>query len=147
MFRADALRVVQIGHGARDLQDAIVRAGRQSHLANREFERPFARLIERAQFPQLLDGDVGIVEPSRPLNRASLRHTNAHLVRPFAAIVAAQFLIGNRGHFDVQVDSVEKRATDLTQVSLDNSTSAAAFARGVAKKSTGAPVQTATDTT
>ena len=47
MFRADAVRAVEVRDCARNLEDAVVGAGAQAHAADGHFQRPLA-CFERA---------------------------------------------------------------------------------------------------
>jgi len=97
MFRADAFRVIQIGHRTRDLQDPVVRTSRQTHFADRQFERPLSRIVQRAQLARLLHGNIRVVKSGRLLNCPSLINAPGHFIRARPAVFAAEFLYGTAG--------------------------------------------------
>jgi len=49
MFRRHRLRGRQIRNRSRDLENPVMRTRRQSHLAHRHLERPFAGVVQRAE--------------------------------------------------------------------------------------------------
>jgi hypothetical protein len=66
--------VIEIGNGARDAQDAIVRAGREVHSANRHLESPLTAVIECAEGSKLCWRDLRIIEAALALRFAGLFH-------------------------------------------------------------------------
>ena len=116
-------------------------AGAQAHAADGHFERALASIVQRAKAAKLADGNMGIVKSAGALPGASREHTRGDFRRTRACVASAQFLKGNRGHFDVQIDAVEQRPADFREIPLDDAAGAAAFARGIAVETAGAPVQ------
>ncbi len=143
MFRSYALRSVEIRNRARDFQNAVVRAGTEAHLADGQLQGAFSGVVESAEATQRASGDVGIVIAALLLNRAGGLDASAHFGGCYAAVAAAEFFVGHGGHFDVQVDAVEKRPAHLAQVPLDDGAGTAAFPGGVGVESAGTPVQIA----
>src|ERR1022692_4477256 len=66
----DGLGFAQVGDGARQLEDAVVCAGRESHAAHGHFERALAGLVQRAQLADVARGHLGVVETAGPLDGA-----------------------------------------------------------------------------
>ena len=87
---------------------------------------------------------MGVVRASSQGRRPCLLDAPGDLGGGGSLAHAAQLLIGHRRNFDMQIDPVEQRTTDLAQVSLDDRTRAATLMRGVAEKSTRTPVQLTT---
>ena len=72
MLGRDCGRVIEIGNGAGDTQDAIVGAGRKVHPANRHFESSLAAIIECAEGTKLRGRDLRVVEAALTLRFAGL---------------------------------------------------------------------------
>lgn len=49
-----------------------------------------------------------------------------------AVALAAELLVRHGGNFDVQIDPIQQRSADFSEVALDDAGRAAAFARNVA---------------
>ncbi len=140
MLGGDALGGIEIGNGAGDLQNAVVRAGGKTHPAHGHFENSFAGFVESAQLAQLTHWDIGVVRPALLLHGAGADDPLPNLGGAGAVAVAAQLQIRQRGHFDVQIDTIEQRPADLAQIALDDATGTTAFSGGIAKISAGASV-------
>src|SRR5215471_1197729 len=136
-------RSAQIGDGARDFQNAIVRAGGKSHPADGHFERSLARVVERANFSNAGRWHPGIVEAAGLLDRARLQDAPSDIGGGFGIGIGPQLLERDRRHFDVDIDAVQQGTADLAEVLLDLPRRAAALARGVAVEAALAPVQIA----
>jgi len=141
MLRGHPLRVVKISDGAADFKNPVVRAGAKPHAANGHFERALAGIIERAQSPQGTRRDMRIVETAVLLERTGSLHPGAYLGGGGTLVLAAQFLVRNRRHLDMEIDTVEQRPADFAQVPLNDCASAAAFACRVRIKSAWTSVQ------
>jgi len=88
---------------------------------------------------------VSVVISAGALDGSGGLDARGNMRRADAFVLPAQFLIRNRGNFDVQIDSVEQRAADFPQVALNQAARASAFACRIAKKTTRTPVQFRTD--
>src|ERR1035437_7548001 len=82
-----------------------------------------------------------VVEATLVLDRPRLLDALAHLRRGDAAVYGPHFLVRHRGYFDLQVNPVEQRPTDLAQVPLNLRWCASAFTRGIAEEATPARVK------
>lgn len=140
MLCGDTFSVVQIGDRARHLEDPIVRPRAQPHASNRDLQRALAGLVERAECAQRRMRDLGIVESALLLNAARGLHPGAHFGAGSSAFFTAQFLVRDRGNFDVKIDAVEQRSADLAQITLDLRRRTPAFTRGVAVESAAAGI-------
>ncbi len=142
----DALLAVQVGDGAGDFEDAVVGAGAQAQPADGHFQRALAGLVEGAELAEKPGRDVGVVEAALVLEGVGTLDTPAHFGGGNAFARAAQLLVGDGRHFDVEVDAVEQGAAELAEIALDDGPGAAAFAGGVAIEAARAPVQVTTAT-
>jgi hypothetical protein len=95
VFGGNGFRGTEIGDGAGDLENPVVRAGAEAHASDRHFESAFAGFVEGAQFAQLARGDAGVVETAPLLDGARALHTVAHFRGANAGVFAAQFFIRN----------------------------------------------------
>jgi hypothetical protein len=91
-------------------------------------------------------GNLRIVEATPVLNAPGLLDAGTDLGRGHAVVLAAQFLVRHCGYFYMQIDAVQQGPADLTQVSLDDPSGAAAFSRRIGKMAARTPVQITTDT-
>src|ERR1035437_3796938 len=73
--------VIEVGHGARDFEDAVVGAGGEAHAADGHFEGALAGIVERADLADIAGRHAGVVEAARLLYGASLFHTGADFGR------------------------------------------------------------------
>jgi hypothetical protein len=87
---------------------------------------------------------MSVVKAPSLLQCASGLDAGTNLGRCHAVALAAQFLIRDRGNFDVQVDAVEQRTADFPEIALNNGSGAAAFPGRITEESTRASVQVAT---
>ena len=125
--------LVEVGDGAGDFEDAVVGAGGEAHAADGHFEGALAGVVEGADAADIAGGHAGVVEAARAAGASRACSTRARISGGgFGGGVAAQFLEGNGGDFDVDIDAVEQRAADLAEVVLDLAGRAAAFAGGIA---------------
>jgi hypothetical protein len=132
--------MIEIGDGAGDAQDAIVRTGRKVHAANCHFECALAAVIECAEASQLRGRDLRVVETALTLSFTGLFHSFAYVHRRMAVALAAELFIGYGRNLDVQVDAIEQRSADLGEIALDDARRAAAFARDITVKTARTPV-------
>src|SRR2546426_2669015 len=139
----DARRAVQIGYGARDFQDAVVRAGGKPQARNGVFEQFLAFRRNRAVFSNEFRRHlrVGVhfflLRVTLQLRLPRPYHALPHAVRVFRHMLASQFLVLHRGDFDVDVNTVQQRTGDFRDVALDQRRCAMAFARRVSEKTAG----------
>ena len=89
-------------------------------------------------------GHAGVVEAAGALEVGPVSTRARISARGLGCGVAAQFLEGNGGDFDVDIDAVEQGAADLAEIVLDLTGSAAAFAGGIAVEAAFTPVHVAT---
>ena len=125
----------QIGDGARDLENPVVRASRQALPQHRALQQVFAFRIECAKPSNLRRRHRRIrvnfiTAESFELYFARCYNALANRRRVFSRrnILAAQFFEINRRNVDVNVDSVEQRTGNLADVALNLRRRAAAFA-------------------
>ena len=134
MLGGDGGGMIEVGDGAGDLQDAVVRAGRKPHPPHRHFERALAGVVERADLADIADWHAGVVEAAGVLHGAGLFDTGADDGGGFGSGVAAEFLEGDGGDLDMDIDAVEQGTADLAQIVLDLARGTAALAGGIAEK-------------
>jgi len=114
--RFHILRAVQIGNGASDFQDAVMRARRKAHAGDRILQHLFAVFADRAEFADQLGRHlrVGKYFPlpgiASGLALAGAHHAFADRGGVFGRAAAAQLLVLHRGHLDVNIDAVDQRA-------------------------------------
>lgn len=119
VFRADPLRLIEVGDRAGDFQNAVVSARGQAEAADRHFESPLAGVVESAQRAQPANRDLRVVISAALLNGAGTFHPMPDFGRGFAFVFPAQLAIWNRGDLDMKVDSIEQRSTDSPQIPLN----------------------------
>jgi hypothetical protein len=90
---------------------------------------------------------MGVIKAPRLLDRAHPFDARPDFRRGNSVILASQFLIRHRRDLDVQIDTIEQRTADLSEVTLDDPAGAMALPRRIAEKSARAPVQSSTDRT
>ena len=81
VFGGDGGGVIEVGHGPRDLEDAVVGAGGEAHAADGHFEGAFAGIVKRADFADIARRHAGVVEAARLLYGAGQFHTGANFDR------------------------------------------------------------------
>src|SRR5581483_8357611 len=143
MARCDICRVIEIGNGARDFQDAVVCAGRKAEPRDRCLQQLLAICGNRAvladQFGRHLcvgiDAFFGC--ESFELTGARADHAIPNRSRIFGSSLSAQFLVLDRRDFDMNVNSIEQRAGNFRYVSLNLRGCAMAFAGWIAEEATG----------
>jgi len=108
-----------------------VSAGGEAHFADGHFKRTFAGCIERAIRADAPRGHVGVVVAACLLNAARGLHALANSLGSFCYGIASELFIRNGGNFDMDIDAVQQRSADLSQVALNDARCAAAFARGI----------------
>jgi hypothetical protein len=136
--------VIQIRHGARHFQDSIVGAGREAHAPHGHLQGSLACLVQVALFANHSRRHAGIGISARALNFTGRFHAAQHIRRGFRYVARAQFFPGNRRNLDLDIDAVEERARNFSEVALDDGRRAAAFAGRIAVVSAWAPVQVST---
>ncbi len=136
MFGADIRAAGEVGHGAAHLEDAVVGAGAEAEAVHGLFEEGLAGGIDAADLAQLLAAHLGVavdllpfvpVLLDLPRDDDALAHVGALLRRAFGA----QLGEWHGGHFDVDVDAVQQRATHLVEVFLHHTGRADAFLVGM----------------
>lgn len=147
MLGADTFTTVEIGDGTGHFEDPVVGASGKAHAAHGHLKGSLAGFVQRAEFAQMADGDVGVVKAPDELKGANPFHSRADLRRGSAVILPAQFLIRDRWNFDVQIDPIEQGAADFSEITLDDPARAAALPGRIAEKSARTPVQLTTDRT
>ena len=110
----DAGLAGEVGDGARDLQDAVVGAGGEAELVDGCVEELLRRVVEAAVLLHVLRSHVsveeeGLVGEPFELIMPRLFNALAHLQRRFAGGGAAQHVVAEGRHLDVDVDAVEQR--------------------------------------
>ena len=111
-----ALRTLQIGNRPRHLQNPVMRPRRQSLLLHRPLQQPFRVLPQLAIRPNLPRRHLRIrvnlfpvlFEPL-PLPLPRLQHPLANLPRALRRRPAAQLLILNSRHLNMNIDTVQQR--------------------------------------
>jgi hypothetical protein len=126
--------MIEVGDGAGDFEDAVVGAGGEAHAADGHFEGAFAGIIEGADAADIAGGHAGVVEAAGVLHGAGLFDTGADDGGGFGSGVAAEFLEGDGGDLDMDIDAVEQGTADLAQIVLDLARGTAALAGGIAEK-------------
>ena len=121
-----------------------MRAGGKSHASRGHFQSALAGVVEGAILAKQVRGNVRVVIAAGLLDDSRSHHPLADLGRGNAVVLAAQLLVGYPRNFDMDVDAVQQRSSNLTQVALNDARRTAALARSVAVESTRAPVQIAT---
>src|SRR5581483_9314087 len=137
----DAGGVVEIGDGAGDLQNAIVRAGAEAQFAHGQFQRALTGVVQRAEAANLARRKMRVVETPPALDVASRFDALAHLRGSGAVLAGAQLFVGDRWNLDVQIDAVEQRPAHAPEIAGNDSAGAAALVRGVAVEPARACVQ------
>jgi hypothetical protein len=89
---------------------------------------------------------MGVIVSPPLLNSVSRLHALPHFGRRHSIVFVPQLPKRNCRHFDVQIDPIEERPTELAQVTLDHGRRTPAFSRGVNEKTAHAPVQVSTAT-
>jgi hypothetical protein len=79
----------------------------RAHPAHRHLQRPFAGVVQGAQFPQLRRRNARIIESALVLNGSRRFHALAHFSRTSAVILPAKLLVGHGGNFNMQVYAIE----------------------------------------
>lgn len=139
MLFTDFIRIRQIRDGARDFQNAVIRAGGQVQAGDGLFEQVFAVRIRRAEPVDFLDAQL-IVGFSLPVDLLPVGFFDtppdgcAFLA---GCLLAHQFFLRHGGHFDLQVDAIEQRAGNPRAVAGDLIRRAMAFAGSVSQVTAG----------
>lgn len=124
MLGSDLLAAVDIGDRPRNLQDAVVRSGRQAeavHGGLHEGRTGFVDLAVLADMARLHLGigvDAVVREPSL-LDGAGAGHAVADRRRRLAKRIGGDLVELDGRYFDVDVDAVHERARDFGTVGLD----------------------------
>ena len=152
VFRPDSLRALQVGDGAGDLQDAVVRPGAEAQLVDGGLQQLPARVVHLAKLPDILALHVSIgehlpvlAEPRQLLFPGGLHpfpDPDGGLPLP----VAGQFGELHGRHLDMDVDPVQQRSAHLAHVFLDLGHRAGAGIGGVGGIAAGAPIRNRTAT-
>ncbi len=147
MGDGELLCTFEIGDGARDFEDAVVGAGGEALLLHGALKQAFGVGAKFAVGADLAGGHLGVgedlfaglLEPGS-LAVAGGHDAGANFGGAFGGGSAAQLLILNGGHLDMDIDAVEERAGDLGDVALDHGRGAHALARFVVEIAAGAGI-------
>jgi hypothetical protein len=124
MARKYLFGVLQVGHGAGNPQDPIIRPGGQADARDCVLHL-FLRLgIELAETAQCARRHLGIAveaEALEPFALYTARGENALADhgRFFRLLILRQLFVLNRRHLDMQIDPVQQRPRNPRQVSLN----------------------------
>ena len=142
----DLLAGAKVGDGARDLENPVMRPGREGQAPDGHFQGAFGGGgFQRAQLAQTPWRQAGLDETAFRLAGARGQDPLAHLGGCGAGLLPAHLLVSHGRHFDVQVDAIEQRPADFAEVALNDAAGATAFVRRIAKISTWTPVQISTE--
>src|SRR5205085_5171218 len=115
----------EVGNGARDLQDAVVRARAQALLHHGALQQALAFGREVAEGADLarthLRIRVNTLARGREaveLRLACAHHALQYLRRAFRRRSATQLFVIHRGNVNVDINAVDQRARDLGEVTL-----------------------------
>src|SRR5438270_1768656 len=97
VLRRDLPGAAQVRDGARYLQNTVVSARGQAHAADGHFQSALARIVQSAEFADMLGGDLRVVVPALLLDGAGLRDTLPHVRRGGAAMRVRSSLNGTAG--------------------------------------------------
>jgi hypothetical protein len=97
MFGADRGRFAEIGDGAGDFQDSIVRAGGKAHAVDGHFESALAGIVEGADFADGAGGHPGVVESASLLQAAGALTRARISAEDSAAVLPRSSLKGTAG--------------------------------------------------
>ena len=133
---------VEVGDGARELQDAVVGARGEMQLVDGGAQQRLHGIGERAELADVARAHLRVVRHRQPgkaalLDGARLPHALAHGRRGFARLGGEQLVMAQARHLDVDVDAVENGAAEARLILRHLRRRAGAGARGVAKKSAG----------
>jgi hypothetical protein len=145
VFRGDLFALGEVGDGAGDFEERRVGAGGEAHAFDGEFEGAFAGVVERADFADLAGRDFGVDEAAGGLEFTGGKDAFPHLGGGGAGGFSPEFLKGDGGDFDVEVDAVEQGAGDFAEVLGDLGAGTPAFAGGVAVEAAFATVHVTTE--
>ena len=90
-----------------------MRAGRQTHPPHGHLQRPLAGVVQCADFPELTNRNLRVIEAAGALHATNALDAGAHVGGRRPAGLAAQFLIRDCGNLDMQIDPVQQGAADL----------------------------------
>src|SRR5260370_1144119 len=139
----EAGRLIEIGDGARDFQDAVVCARGEAHARNGIFQHFLALVGDGAEFPDQfrrhlrVGEDFLLARESVSLALAGSQHALSHRGGVFRGGCSAELLVLHSGHFDVDIDAVDQGPGNFRNVALNLRWRAVALARRVAEKSAG----------
>ena len=143
---ADSVGGFEVGDGACDAEDFVVGARGKAQFIDRVAQEvPFGR-IQRTVLAQLAAvhlrvGSCGRTIKAFRLDRSRFDHLLAHLAaaepwRPFG-----EFFKGDRRHFDLNIDSVEKWPRNFAHVPLHLRRGALATSSGIGAIAAGAGIE------
>ena len=145
----DGVGLGEVGDGAGDFEDAVVRAGGEGELFHGLLEELAGFGVYRAVLADLRVRHAGVAGgeagggggEAGSLAGAGGDDAFAEGGGGFAGFLGLDFGEGEGGGFDVEVDAIEEGAGDAGAVALDLGRGAAAFAFGVAEVAAGAFVR------
>lgn len=142
IVRADVLRATEIGQGAGDLEDTVVGAGGEVHLAHGMLHVAVAHVVELAVLLHLARAHGGIGAglaslEAALLDLAGLHHAGADGLRFLATAGGGKLAVLDQGDIHVEVDAVEQWAGDAAPVVLDLPGRAAALPPTISIVATG----------
>lgn len=143
--RGDDFGPGEVGDGAGDLEDAIVGAGGKVELLHGLLQEVAERVVDGAVLARLPVTHAGVAGGGRTSEAGDLAvagqaHAFADGGGGFALGGGAEFVDGEGGSLDVEVDAVEERTADAGAVALDLRRRAAALVAGVAEVAAGARI-------
>lgn len=143
MFGQEGFSALEVGYGARDFQDAVVGAGGEATALDGGSEELFAIGGDGAVFADELGRHLRIgvefffAAVALDLNSAGAQDAVTHACGAFDVSVAAQLFVFHGGDCDVDVNTVEQRAGNFRDVTLNLYRRAMTFAGAVSEKSAG----------
>ncbi len=148
MGGGDALFTCQVGDGARELQDPVIGASGESHLAHGRAEQRLSGIVQRCVLAQLLRSHVSIRQQTaageaRCLDLARPLHALPDGSGELARTAIGKLLVGNAGDFEVDVDAVQQGSADPLLVATNGARGARAGTPRVAMVAAGTSMQVA----
>lgn len=134
------LKPLQVRQGARHLEDAVVGAGAEVHLAHRVLQHgaafgvELAVLLDEARRHAAVGVDAFAALEAIRLHGAGFFHTRTDLSGGFDRLGALQFLILHDWHLKMQINAVQQWSADSAAVLLHHDRRAAAGTADIAEE-------------
>ena len=125
MFARHVFRTGQVGNRPRHFQNPVVSSRAEIQFRHRHLQHLLRRVVERAECFQLLwpdarvAGDFWFVRETFLLPLARSDDARSDFRRILAGFVAGNFTKFYLGHFDMQINSVEQRPRNSSQIVLN----------------------------